>query len=184
VAASKLKSDVCLGINGVFQDDSVSQLLAEDTFDDQAEARPEPGHALAFELAKTVNQTAQSSGFRRAQLAQQRDELVRLEEVQDALGCPRQAGQVDGLDQPEQVALRGGAIDVRVARIPFTLDQPVGRGEIAISTAPTAVSRRRCAMLPHGTVRPRNIVLRTTPGWRHGAGPQHSSSGSCGRGVG
>jgi hypothetical protein len=103
------------GLDGILQRQSWSEVLARDTFDDESEARPEPGHAFAFELAKTVNLAAQSSGFRSVEVAQQGRELVGFEEIQHLLRCPPQAGHVDRVDQPQQVALRGSAIDVGLA---------------------------------------------------------------------
>ena len=70
------------------------------------------GITFAFELAESVDLTAQSRRLRRAELAQQRHELVGFEQVEYALGGARQAGQVDRLDQPQHVALGGGAIDI------------------------------------------------------------------------
>jgi hypothetical protein len=114
------------GNNGVFQCQPRSEVLAGGSFDDESEARSKPGHSFALELTESVNETAQSSGFRCAELAQQRHELVGFEQVEYTLGGARQAGQVDRLDQPQNVALGDGAIDVCLAGVPFSLDQAVG----------------------------------------------------------
>jgi len=68
-------------VNGIFQYESRSKVLPGGSFDDESEARPESGHTFAFELAESVDETAQSSRLRRAELAQQRDELVGFEQV-------------------------------------------------------------------------------------------------------
>jgi hypothetical protein len=48
------------GNDGVLERQPGAEVLAGDTFDDQAEASAEPGDALAFELAECVDVTAQS----------------------------------------------------------------------------------------------------------------------------
>ena len=136
-------------LDALLQRQSGSEVLAGDPFDDQSEARPEPGHTLALELAETVNVTAQSSGLRCVNVAQQGQELVGFEEVQYALGCPRQACEVDRLNEPQHVALRGSPIDVGVARIPFALDQAVGH---AGRVTPQWVPAQRSANAPDNMV--------------------------------
>ena len=103
-----------------------AEVLSGDSFDDEPEAGPEAGDAHMLERAESVDLGGESSGFRRPEFAQQIQERIRVEEVEDAPRCARYAGHIDRLDQPQQVGLGGGATDTGIARLPFTLDQTVG----------------------------------------------------------
>jgi hypothetical protein len=135
--------------DGVLQGHAGSEVLPGDSLDDEAEPSPEAGDALALELAESVDLTGQSSRLRHAKLAQRGQQLVGIEEVEYELGCPLEAGQVDRLDQPQQIALRCGAVDVCVARIPLTLNQTVGHtGGITAQWVPA----QRSVDAPDGVV--------------------------------
>jgi hypothetical protein len=56
------------GSYGVLQRRPWPEVLPGRSFDDEPEERPESGHTFAFELAKPVDETAQSSGLRCAEL--------------------------------------------------------------------------------------------------------------------
>jgi hypothetical protein len=101
--------------NDVLQGESGPKVLPGNPFDDESEACSESGDTLAFELAESVDETAQSGGLRCAEVAQQGHEPIRFEKLEYAVGRPLQAGQVDRLDQPQQVTLRGCSIDVCIA---------------------------------------------------------------------
>jgi hypothetical protein len=109
------EEDGLSAVNGIFEGQSGAKVLAGDALHDEPEAGAEPGDTFAFELAESVDLTAQSRSPRRAELAQQRHELIGFEQLEDALGCALQAGQVDRLGQPQQIAFRGGTIDIGVA---------------------------------------------------------------------
>jgi hypothetical protein len=120
------EQDRATGLDSVFQGQAGAEAWAGDAFEDQAEAGSKAGDAFAFDLSESVDLAGQFGGLGSVLVAQESDELVGIQELEDALGCAWESGLVEGVEEPEEVAFGGGSVDVGFARVPLALDESVG----------------------------------------------------------